>query len=190
MKARIVVDVEIDDPNTLHAKVGSDHCLANSLDDDAFETAVEMFGPSGDPNVEACLESLLDVNHPEATVRVVSCEAKVQDATTLAQSTYVTVSILHLTEGEAQRITDAFGFEQDGDTYRGREDIRHDGLCISPRIDGFIVRVPSEESLPDKLPGMTPEMRAVVQAAVRQGARRIEFDVEEDAIDGLPYFER
>lgn len=190
MKARIVVDVEIDDPNALHEKVGSDHCLANPLDEDAFETAVEMYGPAGEPDVEACLESLLDVNHPEATVRVVACDALIQDETTFTQATYVTVSILHLTEDEAQRITDAFAMERVGNTYRALEDIRHDGLNISPRVDGFIVRVPSEEFIRDKLSDMTPEMRAIVQAAVRQGARRIEFDIDEDVIDGLPHFER
>lgn len=101
----------------------------------------------------------------------------------------VACSTQHLTVVELERINAAFGMEPHGPTYRVTEDIRHDGLYMSPKDCGFFVRIPRGETLECILPGLTPEMRSIVNAAVQQNAARIEFDVDVDTSAGLPVFD-
>jgi hypothetical protein len=101
----------------------------------------------------------------------------------------VTASTAHLTPVELQRITDAFQMEREGNTHRCLEDISHDGLYMSPKDSGFIVRIPGDEVYDEVLPGLTPEMRSLVESAHAQLATRIEFDSDEDAVVGFPVFE-
>lgn len=101
----------------------------------------------------------------------------------------VAASIAHLTEAESKRITDAFGMVPEGTTFRCLEDIEHDGLYISPKDCGFIVRIPGPEIIDEYLPHLTPEMRSLVEAATAQLACRIEFDIDEDAAEGFPVFQ-
>lgn len=189
MNAEIVISVEIDDEAALHSKVGSDYCVANADRIDAFDEAVSMFGPAEDPDLAACLASLYDVSNGEAGVRAVSCRAVVDDGASLRMTTTVNVSVTHITPAELKRINEAFGMEEVGTTYRALEDIQHDGLYMSPKNHGFIVRLPDPETLSERIGGLSAEMRAITELAVRQGAYRIEFDADEEPIDVLTTFE-
>lgn len=144
------------------------------------------------PDLANALTQLLGKGVPKGTgATVTHCSSRIDDPERPRLRTVVTVaaSTGHLTAYELTRINDAFEMERDGPFTRCRDDILHDGLRISPKDCGFILRVPGEESLADKLEGLSPEMRALVDLAVEQGATRIEFDADEEPIDGLHYEE-
>lgn len=190
MNGTITVEVEIDDPQALHAKVGSDHCLVNPMDENAFDEAERMFGSAERPDVAACLAALFDVNHVEGGVRVVSCDASVSEGGRFETMRCVTVSMQHLTEAEVDRIVALFDPTTEDGIPRVKEEIRYAGVYFSSFHYGFIARMPSAEMLQEALDEMTPEMRGIFVKAVGQGARRISFDVDAEPVDGIPWFER
>jgi hypothetical protein len=189
MNAEIVITVEIDDGAALHSKAGSDYCVSNADRLDAFDEAIAMFGPEENPDLAACLRHLYDVSHGDAGVRAVECEARVDDGTAFRVGRTVNVSIEHITPAELKRINEAFGMEKCDTTYRAFEDIEHDGLYMSPKNHGFILRIPGSDFLDERMEALSPEMRGIVELAVAQGATRIEFDADEEPIDALPVFE-
>lgn len=190
MNGVITIEVEIDDPQALHAKVGSDHCIMNAMEDDAFEEAERRFGQPTEPNIAACLETLFDAGHPEGGVRVVSCSATVDDGAQFETMRCVTVSMEHLTEAEVDTIVALFEPSGENDETRVREEINYAGIYFSSYRYGFIARMPGPEMTEEKLALMTPEMRSIFIKAIGQGARRISFDIDTPPIDGLPVFER
>ena len=188
LDAIVTIMVGIDDPAALHAKAGSDYCIANSGRPEAFDEAEELFGPPTAPDVPACLRQLYDRHLPDAGIHVDDSTATLVDRSALRLTTTANASVQHLSPAELTRINAGFGMEPHGPTYRATEDLRHDGLYMSPKDHGFVVRVPAGD-LDGRLAEATPEMAAIVRAAAALGANRIEFDADEEPVDGLPVFE-
>ena len=188
MDATVTIAVGIDDPEALHAKAGSDYCLANAGRPEAFEEAEQLFGSPAEPKLDACLRQIYDRHLHDAGIHVDDSTATIVAEAGLRLTVTANASVEHLTPTELARINAGFGMEPHGTTYRATEDLRHDGLYMSPKDHGFIVRVPASD-LEDHLTRTTPEMAAIVRAAAALGANRVEFDADEPAVDSLSVFE-
>lgn len=103
----------------------------------------------------------------------------------------VACSTIHLSRSEVERIEEELYFDAEKDEMLERplETIVHDGLHITSKPCGFYARVPSDAVRETVLEQLSPEMRAIVEAAIDQDAVLIEFDVDEDPSDHLTTFD-
>jgi hypothetical protein len=182
-EARVFVTLDVHDPVELHRAATTSFLAGGGTPTEAEQ----WLGSVGRPNVDACIQ---EIHHrPSAPgTTTVSEQVTVVDPTTpvLRQGTIVFASTGNITAQELDRINEAFGIEEVGNgVHRCLDDIRHDGLFVSPKHAGFIVRIPGDDFLDEVLEGLTPEMRALVEAAVRQKATRIDFDADEEYADGF-----
>lgn len=183
IEARVLVTMDIHDPARLHRAATESFLLEGGTPAEA-----ELWlGTSAAPVLDACLRQLRHRPSSPGT-RDVSDEVTIvdPDIPVLRQGTIVFASTGNITAEELKRINASFELELVGNgVHRCLDDIKHDGLYVSPKHAGFIVRVPGDDFLEETLPGLTVQMRALVEAAVRQGATRIDFDADEDYADGF-----
>lgn len=183
LEARVLLTLDIRDPADLHRAAS-----ASFLDAGGTPAEAEQWlGHEERPDLESCVRQLHHRPSSPGTV-MVSDEVTLVDPTipVLRQGVIVFASTGNITTAELDRINAAFEGELVGNgVHRCLDDIRHDGLFLSPKHAGFIVRVPGNDFLDEILPGLTPEMRALIEAAVRQKATRIDFDADEDYADGF-----
>lgn len=188
MHAQITIDVEITDPQALHAHARIDY-LGQQADVAAADLeALDFLGSSENPKLDACLRQIFDRSvKSDAGVIVNDSFAAVSTPTAprLRSIPMVAASTAYLTPAELARINEAFGLEPEGITHRALEDIKHDGLYMSPKDCGFYVRIPCEETFTEVLPQLSEQMRALVTAAHAIGAHRIEFDCDEATVEGF-----
>jgi hypothetical protein len=184
MRAETTIFVEIDDPSALHAWAQSDFLEGGN--DEA--TCAEFLGTAERPNLSNCLRQMYDREIPEdAGVKVQDSHAEIlsSDTVRLRSIPLVACSTSHLTKEEIAAIDAIFEVEVRGNTTRSYDDVKYNGMYMSPKDSGFYVRIPKGESLEKAYAEMTPEMRSIVEAAVAQGAQRIEFDADEAEVDGI-----
>lgn len=192
MHAQITIDVDIHDAAALRAKAGEDYLRRANGAAVAGEEAVDFLGTVDEPKLDQCLRQLYDVPQDNAGFTVNDSHAVLTDGKPkLRHLVVVTASTEHLTPEELERMNASFQYEVGANQHDKRAyiDINHDGLYISPKDYGFYVRVPNEDSFDMVRPGLSPEMGALIDAARAQGATRIEFDCDEDAVDGFAAFD-
>lgn len=188
MRAEITISVEIDEPSSLHSWARED--FLSKANDEA--TADEFLGTPLRPNLSNCLRQLYDGEVPrEAGVQIQDSFAEVLDgdAVRLRSVPVVACATAHLTKEEIATIDGLFEVEMRSGRTRSYDDVKYGGMYMSPKDCGFYVRIPKGEALEAAFPQMTPEMKAIVEIAVAQGARRIEFDSDELENDGLEIHE-
>jgi hypothetical protein len=182
--ARIEIDAEVRDVRALYEAALGSMTAAGSTEAEAEE----WLGTSREPEIGNCMTELLMRGIPkDAGLAVTECGTDVLDkgAMRLRRTTTVQVSTVHLKGAEMKRINDSFSLGTiDGEAV-SREEILHDGVYLSPKYAGFILRIPQEDNLLEKTSGMSREMRTIVEIAARQGATRIEFDADEEPVEGL-----
>jgi hypothetical protein len=183
------VTIEIEDAGSLVEYVASAKCLAAFGDPVEFDRIVTVFGTPAEPNVEACLTDILSTSIPrEAGIAARKIDMTVTNR--LRVIPVVAASLSNITKEELKRINAAFEAVPENGTQRCLEDVKHDGMYLSPKDSGFYVRLPSlPETWDEVLPLLTPEMKAIALIAREQGADRIEFDRDEDPTDGLVEFD-
>jgi hypothetical protein len=188
MQVEVIATIDVQDVSVLHDRAASGYCLRHNGEASAFDFAQETMGTVDAPDVGGCLRDLVQTALPADAGFVVG-EVSTRAAGLLRTIPMVGASISNLSIAEMERIRMAFGMKPEGETYLVLEDVRHDGLWLSPKDHGFYVRLPAlAETWDEVLPGLTPEMRAIVTLARAQGADRIEFDADEDATEGLVDF--
>jgi len=188
MQVEVIATIDVQDVETLHDKAASGYCLRHNGEASAFDFAQETMGTTQTPDVGGCLRDLVQTSLPKDAGFVVG-DVRTQAAGVLRSIPMVAASISNLTVAEMDRIRLAFGMKPEGDTYLVLEDVKHDGLWLSPKNHGFYVRLPAlAETWDQVLADLTPEMLAIVTLARAQGADRIEFDADEDPSEGLTDF--
>lgn len=183
LEARVLLTLDIRDPAELHRAASESFRTAGGTPAEAEQ----WLGREERPDLESCVRQLHHRRSSPGTT-MISDDVTIVDPTipVLRQGVIVFASTGNLTTTELDRINAAFEGEQVGNgVQRCLDDITHDGLFLSPKHAGFIVRVPGDGFLDEILPGLSPEMRALVEAAVRQNATRIDFDADEDYADGF-----
>lgn len=187
MQVEVTTVVDVDDAALLHLKATASYIVRTGARSDAGVTE-ERIGTFERPDAHGCLKDLVSgVFESDSGVRVVDVRSTASGR--LRVIPMVAASISNLTVEEMDRIREAFQLEEHGGSYKALEDVQHDGLWLSPKDHGFYVRLPAlAERWNEVLPGLTPEMRSIVELARTQGADRIEFDADEDATDGLMDF--
>lgn len=187
MQVEVTTVVDVDHAGLLHLKATAAYVVRTGGRSDVGITE-EKIGTFERPDVHGCLKDLVSgVFESDSGVRVIDVRSTASGP--LRVIPMVAASISNLTVDEMDRIREAFQMEEHGQTYKALEDVQHDGLWLSPKDHGFYVRLPAlAERWDEILPGLTPEMRAILELARAQGADRIEFDADEDATDGLTDF--
>jgi hypothetical protein len=187
MQVEVTTVVEVDDTALLRLKAEHINIAQTGGRSDLGFTD-EKLGTFESPDMHGCLKDIASgVFESDSGVRVLDVRSKASGP--LRVIPMVAASISNLTVEEMDRIREAFQLEEHGRSYKALEDVQHDGLWLSPKDHGFYVRLPAlAERWDEILPGLTPEMRAIVELARAQGADRIEFDADEDATDGLADF--
>lgn len=183
IEAKLTITYDVIDVGALHGTATAFFVAAGGTPSEAEA----WLGVEADPNVSACLLELHHASRIEGATHV-SAEVDVirPDVPTLREGKTVFASTGNITADELDRINASFGLEEvGGGVHRCLDDITHDGLFISPKYAGFIVRIPGHEFLAERIEELTPEMRALVEAAARQGATRIEFDADEEPAEGF-----
>ena len=187
-RTRIGIDAEVRNVGVLHEAALTNMRAAGSTD----EEATEWLGTSREPKIGNCVTEIVMRSIPkDAGIAVTECDTDVirRGMMRLRTTTTVQVSTTHLKGAEMKRINDLFDLGTVDDQTASREDVLHDGVYLSPKYAGFILRMPQEYDLAEKTSGMTREMRTIVEAAARQGATRIEFDADEEPLEGLAQHE-
>lgn len=188
MLADVTLSLEVVDPVALH------RAAVESFEDDLQEDADEWLGTESEPKIENCLRQLID-RPPSGHDTTLSAGYQTLDSSASAKRSDVrTSTVLHVSTGhitpEERHVIDRVLALDPPETARPRAriDASHRGLYVSPKDYGWIFRVPTTaERLAEALDASTPEMAAIVRLAVEIGATRIEFDSDEDPIEGLEW---
>ena len=184
----ITFNLENIDPVLLYRQALNSFLADGATNDEA----IAWLGTEEEPNIDACTKQVM---HPS----IVPGQAGRIDATVsfvrenqpiLRTSTIVHASTGSITKAELERIESLFEpVTETGDMKLERkcfEHVRHGPLYLSPKDYGFYARIPEQDPQdPKQWRDLSPEMRDLVNAAIRQGASTIEFDSDEEIVKGL-----
>ena len=152
------------------------------------EECEAWLGTPAEPKLEACAKEILQPKSPPEQMSTLSTKASYfpDDIPMLRKSVIVHASTGNITKRELAEIDSLFDAEIKNGERKCFEHIRHGPLFMSPKDYGFYARIPQPDPKdPEQWNGLTPEMRALVDAAIRQGASTIEFDADEDCLEGF-----
>lgn len=104
-----------------------------------------------------------------------------------------TISTGHLRPEELKAIDDLFETEESVHSgYKSNQDIKHNGLVIHPKDHGFyvVIRLDQDDDYKaELLDKQTAEMRKILEIALRDRVRLIDFDTDENPVSFLETFE-
>ena len=153
------------------------------------EERIAWLGDETDFNIDSCVKEIMHKPTPIGNADHVDIEVAYipDDEPLLRQSIIVHASTGHLTSEELASIEDEFNVSLAPRHERMvRENIRYGPVYISPKEYGFYVRIPDPDpNNTNQWNKLTPEMRAIVLAAIKQGSRTIEFDTDEEYVEFL-----
>lgn len=186
----IIAEITISD---IHLQSIYERARKSYADKGATQDEIDAWlGTPDKINHDTCLKELL---YPHALSDVankieISSFVIPEDLPLLRKSSIVHASTGNITQKELQAIEEAFGAKTTNHRRACYEHVQHGPLYLSPKDYGFYVRIPEEVTESPKWIDLTPEMRAIVEAAIRQGATTIEFDADEHPTDNLYYFDQ
>ncbi len=179
--------VQIRDASVLHSFAVRSFIESGGHQDEADA----WLGTPDRPEIPNCVLQLIG-QMPDgcgAVVRECSARTSAPGRDEFRTVTTACVSTSHLTNEELLRIDSEFEIERCGDGRTCRNEIVHDGLRTNPIDSGFVVRIPPEDAIKDIRHLWTPEMAIILDIAMSQGARRVEFHAEECEIEGIQVHE-
>lgn len=155
------------------------------------EEAQAFLGSDDNINYDACIREIIyPTKLADISGKIHIDAAYVPDnAPLLRRSNIVHASTGHLSSKELQSIEDLFGISANNGRRTALETVHYGPIYLSPKDYGFYARIPDTKQDDFAWDDLTPEMRALVEAAVRQNASTIEFDSDECPIDILYYGE-
>lgn len=185
----VVVEIHIAD---VDRRALYDRARQSFQEKGATEEEVHAFlGTPDNINYDACVREIIyPTKLADVSGKIHIDAAYVPDnLPLLRRSNILHASTGHLTSEELQSIEDLFGISANNGRRTALETVHYGPLYLSPKDYGFYARIPDTKQDDFAWDNLTPEMRALVEAAVRQNSSTIEFDSDECPIDILYYGE-
>ena len=186
----VVVEIHIAD---VDRRALYDRARQSFQEKGATEEEVHAFlGTPDNINYDACVREIIyPTKLADVSGKIRIDAAYVPDnLPLLRRSNILHTSTGNITQEELQAIEEAFGAINQNQRRSCYEHVQHGPLYLSPKDYGFYVRIPEEVTASPQWIDVTPEMRAIVEAAIRQGAAIIEFDADEHPTDNLYFIDQ